>query len=732
VGAPLWFGLDRNGLSQRDLLKVGWQAQVMLTACSHVVPLLAASFIVRWRDLLASWPFILLSIWAAQVPALGLSFVSTEFSSLLGGIVSVLVVGALSHFKIGLGAHPGPKFWHPKGDSGASAASNGDAKFRSPTQLQHRLELSVGPGGGDTQFSTVDLGTARANELYDPTPGHTLPRAAAETEVPLPQNRRGIVRRGGARDDHRKSDIPGPSRVKAHRHSSKPVGRTGCAAVVHTNGPKPADAAVEPLASGASTFMHGAFMHGGELVDTTNPQPTGTSDRMHGGGAIDTCWLQPDAASAGMRGSRGPRGLRAKAQAGDGKGTNATGHLPLAAPIAKCHGRGVAEAMENSESLCFVASPQAAGPPKVHLPYMGLQESCGLLAAACSHQAHEPSPLEWQVRSSPLGYADRRRSSERLGAVGAMALAEVGKGFGNECDLAFFSSPTIRGVDVQGRLWGGPDVCLASCRPAPRPSTFTPPATVTHNPAPSADLLWLCKTCSVAARASEAAEPTQFLSSARGDIIKCPPAVPVGEASERVLPPTPGDSFLSLTTPRARRDRRALLDALPSSSVSVPLQHVRSRSHNTPIKVPRHTPSRRSASPVGGTASADALLERAHWAARNLSLMHSTEGASSGECMVASREEGGKGRIFGAGHEKATFTLEASPSAQKVSARASPSPRPWPLPWEGSVKEGARVQVTAATPHRVAATKDALEEMQDKLPRVATSGIDTGGQSNRL
>jgi hypothetical protein len=707
----------------------------MLTACSHVVPLLAASFIVRWRDLLASWPFILLSIWAAQVPALGLSFVSTEFSSLLGGIVSVLVVGALSHFKIGLGAHPGHKFWHSKGDSGASAASNGDAKFRSPTQLQHRLKVRVGPGGGDTQFSTVDLGTARANELYDPTPGHTQPRAAAETEVPLPQNRRGILRRGGARNDHRKSDIPGPPRVKAHRHSNKPVGRTGCAAVVYTNGPKPAEAAVERLASGASTFMHGTYMHGGELVDTTNPQPTGTSDHMHGGRAIDACWLQPDAASAGMRGSRGPRGLRAKAQDGDSKGMNATGHPPLAAPLAKCHGRGVAEAMENSESLCFVASPQPTEPPKVlvHLPDMGLQESCGLLAAACSHQAQEPNPLEWQVSSSPLGYADRRRSSERLGAVGAMALAGAGKGVGIEGDLAFFSSPTIPGVGVQGRLWGGPDVCFASCCPAARPSPFTPPATVTYNPAPSADLLLLCKTCSAAARASEAAEPTQFLSSARRDIIKGPPAVPVGEASERVLPPAPGDSFLSLATPRARRDRRALLDALPSSSVSVPLQHVRSRSHNTPIKVPRHTPSRRSASPVGGTASADALLERAHWAARNLSLMHSTEGVSSGECMVSSREEGGKGRIFGAGHEKATFTLEASPSAQKVSARASPpSPRPWPLPWEGSVKEGARVRVTAATPHRVAATKDALEEMQDKLPREATSGIDTGGPSNRL
>lgn len=82
----------------------------MLFAVAHVVPLIAAAFLVRLRDLARSWLFVLLSIWAATVPAVAIAYVSTDFSTLIGGMAAVLLVGLLSHFRVGLSADPGHKF----------------------------------------------------------------------------------------------------------------------------------------------------------------------------------------------------------------------------------------------------------------------------------------------------------------------------------------------------------------------------------------------------------------------------------------------------------------------------------------------------------------------------------------------------------------------------------------------------------------------------------------------
>jgi hypothetical protein len=154
VGTPIWYGLDGIGLTHKELQTVGWKSQVMLTGCAHIVPLLAASFIVRWRDLIASWPFVLLSIWAAQGPALGLAIVSTDFSSFIGGMIAVCIIGALSHFKIGLGAHPGHKF-----EVEVEGASEPTKEI--PDLLQRKWDT------GTTQLSSGQRCTTRSNELYD-------------------------------------------------------------------------------------------------------------------------------------------------------------------------------------------------------------------------------------------------------------------------------------------------------------------------------------------------------------------------------------------------------------------------------------------------------------------------------------------------------------------------------------------------------------------------------------
>jgi hypothetical protein len=45
---------------------------------------------------------VLLSIWAAKVPAVAISTVSTDFPSMIGGMVALAVVGLMANYKFGL------------------------------------------------------------------------------------------------------------------------------------------------------------------------------------------------------------------------------------------------------------------------------------------------------------------------------------------------------------------------------------------------------------------------------------------------------------------------------------------------------------------------------------------------------------------------------------------------------------------------------------------------------
>lgn len=51
MGFPIWFGfagLFDEGIEDKELKQVGLNAEVMLFVCAHFVPVIAASFLVRW------------------------------------------------------------------------------------------------------------------------------------------------------------------------------------------------------------------------------------------------------------------------------------------------------------------------------------------------------------------------------------------------------------------------------------------------------------------------------------------------------------------------------------------------------------------------------------------------------------------------------------------------------------------------------------------------------------
>lgn len=163
VGFPIWFGLAGLDppLDDDDLKMTGFRAQIMLFAAAHVVPLIAASFLVRLRDLARSWVFVLLSIWAATVPAVAIAYVSTDFSTLIGGMIAVLLVGLLAHFHIGLSADPGHKFDLPPLEA-AVTSDRGDPASpgtQTPAGSTHIVPLKRRPthGASPVAASSSDL-----------------------------------------------------------------------------------------------------------------------------------------------------------------------------------------------------------------------------------------------------------------------------------------------------------------------------------------------------------------------------------------------------------------------------------------------------------------------------------------------------------------------------------------------------------------------------------------------
>lgn len=91
VGTPLWFGLSPLSLGQDQMQLVAWKAALINSLCAPVVVFLALSFLVSWRQLLKNSGFILLSVAACVLPFLLVSRVSTEFPSLVGGFLGLLL-----------------------------------------------------------------------------------------------------------------------------------------------------------------------------------------------------------------------------------------------------------------------------------------------------------------------------------------------------------------------------------------------------------------------------------------------------------------------------------------------------------------------------------------------------------------------------------------------------------------------------------------------------------------
>mmetsp|Transcript_11643 Transcript_11643/g.27656 ORF Transcript_11643/g.27656 Transcript_11643/m.27656 type:complete len:747 (+) Transcript_11643:267-2507(+) len=221
VGTPIWFGF--SGLVPAEdepafFREVSWRTQLIMTVLSHVVPVMAASFLVPLAVLRRSWLFILLSVWSCALPALALSFVSYEFPSLLGGLIGVVCTGVLARFRVGLCADlremDAMRAAHAREASEEHRSQRGAAKGSADAHGE-------GAGDGEPQMMDEAVGSFDLHDVFcvvssdRPSPSLDFPNTIDPKGHPSSKNLRmgrssaGVQAKPSPtpRDDRRQSDV---------------------------------------------------------------------------------------------------------------------------------------------------------------------------------------------------------------------------------------------------------------------------------------------------------------------------------------------------------------------------------------------------------------------------------------------------------------------------------------------------------------------------------------------
>ncbi|AFG37663.1 L-lactate permease [Spirochaeta africana] len=107
VGTPTWFGFAAIELTQAEILEIGVKSAVIHGAASLIIPLIALSFLVKWRHIRRNLGFIYLSIAATIIPYIGISMVNYEFPALIGGAIGLLLSVVFAKLGWGLDKNEG-------------------------------------------------------------------------------------------------------------------------------------------------------------------------------------------------------------------------------------------------------------------------------------------------------------------------------------------------------------------------------------------------------------------------------------------------------------------------------------------------------------------------------------------------------------------------------------------------------------------------------------------------
>jgi lactate permease len=102
VGTPTWFGLGQLKLPPEQLLDIAINSAIIHSVAALIIPLIALSFVVTWREIRENVVFVYLSILSCVVPYLIIAHFNYEFPSLIGGMVGLLASVFLAQGGVGL------------------------------------------------------------------------------------------------------------------------------------------------------------------------------------------------------------------------------------------------------------------------------------------------------------------------------------------------------------------------------------------------------------------------------------------------------------------------------------------------------------------------------------------------------------------------------------------------------------------------------------------------------
>ncbi|KAG7358770.1 L-lactate permease [Nitzschia inconspicua] len=101
VGTPIWFGFA--GLAtEEEFLEISYKSAICLAVAAFILVPLTLWMLVPFRVVKKNIIFIFLSLLSVVGPSLGLSFVSYEFPSLIGGMAGCGLTAILINFRLGL------------------------------------------------------------------------------------------------------------------------------------------------------------------------------------------------------------------------------------------------------------------------------------------------------------------------------------------------------------------------------------------------------------------------------------------------------------------------------------------------------------------------------------------------------------------------------------------------------------------------------------------------------
>ncbi len=104
VGTPTWFGMGQLGLSEPELLEIGFDTAVIHAVASLVIPIFALLAVIDWRQLRPNLVFVYLSVLACVVPYVALARFNYEFPALFAGAIGFGLSIGLARLGVGLSA----------------------------------------------------------------------------------------------------------------------------------------------------------------------------------------------------------------------------------------------------------------------------------------------------------------------------------------------------------------------------------------------------------------------------------------------------------------------------------------------------------------------------------------------------------------------------------------------------------------------------------------------------